>query len=139
MYKIPSLFILGLVAFISCNKEASDTLSGLSPIQQKIAGKWRLHSVTHLQENGPGRFLYRGSGFDYFDFSKDSIYTYVLGRNVNAGYNLLGDDSTMALVFPMPDGSKKKDTMFITSLSSNLLVLRGKVNPGEIGIDSLVR
>ena len=50
-------------------------------------------------------------------------------------YNVLADDFTMALVFPMPDGGKKKDTKYITSLTNNLLVLRSKVNPCKIGID----
>jgi hypothetical protein len=100
-----------------------------------LLGRWTLISITHLEKNGPGRFQYKGSANDYFNFKKDSIITYVQGFPDNVRYQLMADDSTLLFykysAVPM-------DTLFITALTSNLLVLKGKTDAiGNIGIDSL--
>ncbi len=128
------LFATTLLTY-SCNKETTPASTNK---QLLIQGKWSLISITLLQSNGPGRFQYTGTPSDYFNFTADSIYSYVEGVNDNVGYKLLSDDST--LVYYTTDiGINISDTAFISTLTSNLLVFHGQNAGGDLGIDSLKR
>ncbi len=128
------LFVTTLLTY-SCNKE---TTRASTNRQLLIQGKRSLISITRLQSNGPGRFQYTGAPSDYFNFTADSVYSYVEGVNDNVGYKLLSDDST--LVYYTTDiGINISDTAFISTLTNNLLVFHGQNAGGDLGIDSLKR
>jgi hypothetical protein len=139
--KYVSLMItLVVITVFSCSKDDERPAPPAPPIgplskRDMLLGRWSLISITQIEKNGPGRFQYKGSANDYFNFKKDSIITFVQGFSDNVKYQLLADDSTL-LYYKY--STVPLDTLFITKLTSSLLVLKGKADAaGNIGIDSL--
>lgn len=131
------LFFLTAVLFIliaaSCDQGNSTgpAVSSGSRIQM-LQGKWELISATITNPADPGRLVrLEAQEGDNFDFrNHNTLNTFIDGSVFQFQYKLLPDDSTLVT---------DEDTLVITSLTDELLVLRGKAFGGDIGVDSLRR
>ena len=139
------LIILTLIVFISysCQKEYTAELinNPADTTLNKLLGRWNLTSITIFENNGPGVLRITGQPGDILEFRNDGrVYTSIDNTSDTSAYKILADDSTIVshyILRGVPD--PQADTITIRKLTSNLLILVGKLDAEHLALDSLSR